>query len=272
MYVLAGLEAILTLKPPDAPPPVYPKPTFAVDRQHAFTNLIRTVVAVLLGFLIWDVTAWSHGIVFMIIIAVAGVVLVTLEDPVVAIWAAIIGSTIGCLVGLGAKYFILIRENDPLNLLIVLFPIMFISAWIETKAKVAPLGVVLMIGALFMIEPKNPQEYNFLNDVNTLIAIEFAFVFMALVFLAIGAPRKGAERITELLLRMRQHRWNARFWPARQGRLSWETWMYDDLQRLQEATRDPRHRQHGVNLLLSGLKACQSLGTAPIGLTVNRTL
>lgn len=269
MYVLAGLEAILTLKPPDAPPSVYPVPTFAVDRQHAVINLIRTVVAVLLGYFIWDVTAWTHGIVFMIIITVAGVVLVTLEDPVVAIWAAIIGSTMGCLVGLGTKYFILIRANDPLNLLLVLFPIMFFCAWIETKGKLAPFGVVIMIGALFMIEPKNPQEYNFVNDVNTCIAIEFAFVFMALVFLAIAAPKKGAERLTQMLARMRQHRCSARLWSTRQGRLSWETSMYDELKRLQEATKDPRYRQHGVNLLLSGLKACQPLGAVPIGLTAN---
>jgi hypothetical protein len=45
--------------------------------------------------------------------------------------------------------------------------------------------------------------------------------------------------------------------------------MYDELKRLQEATKDPRYRQHGVNLLLSGLKACQPLGAVPIGLTAN---
>jgi uncharacterized membrane protein YccC len=197
------------------------------------------------------------------------VILVKQEDPVIAIWAAIIGSSTGCLVGLAAKYLILIRGNDPLNLLIVLFPLIFIGAWIETKGKLGPFGVVFVIGLLFMIEPKNPQEYNFVNDVNTFIAIEFGFGFMSLVFLAIGAPRKGAERITELLMRMRQHRLRARFCSSRQARLDWETWMYDELQRLQEATKDPGYRQHGVNLLLSGLKACQPLGATPIGLAAN---
>jgi uncharacterized membrane protein YccC len=269
MYLLAGLEAILTLNPPGAPPPVYPKPTFVSHRKYAFTNFVRTAVGVLLGFLIWDVTAWSHGIVFMIIIAVVGVVLVTLDDPVIAIWAAIVGSTTGCLVGLAVKYLLLIRENAPLNLLMVLFPLMFIGAWIETKGKIGPFGIVFVIGVLFMIEPKNPQEYNFLNDVNTFIAIEFGLGFMSLVFLAIGAPRKGAERITELLMRMRQHRWRARFCSSRQARLGWETWMYDELQRLQEATKDPDYRQEGVNLLLSGLRACPPLGTAPLGLSAN---
>jgi uncharacterized membrane protein YccC len=142
-----------------------------------------------------------------------------------------------------------------LNLLIVLFPLVFIGAWIETKGKLGPLGVVMVIGMLLIIEPANPQEYNFVNDVNSFIAIEFAFGFMVLVFSAIGAPQKGTERIVELLSRMRKLRLDARFRSSRQERFGWETRMYDELQRLQAVTKDPRHRRHGANLLLSGLKA-----------------
>ena len=268
-YLLAGLEAILTLNPPETAPLCYPRPTFVVHRTYAMTNLVRTVVAVLWGFLIWDATAWSHGPVFMVNIAIAAVIFVTLDDPVFANLANIVGTTAGCLVGLAAKYFILIRENDPLNLLIVLFPLMFIGAWIETKGKLAPFGVFFVIGVLILIEPKNPQEYDFVHDVNTMIAIEFAYGFVSLVFLAIGAPRRGTERITELLARMRQHRREVRVCLSRQERLSWETWMYDELQRLQAVTKDPRHRRHGVNLLLSGLKACPPLASAPAGLDRN---
>ena len=268
-YLLAGLEAISTLHAPEAAAPPYPRPTFMVHRQYAMTNAIRTIVGILLGFLIWDATAWSHGVVFMVNIAVAGVVFVTLDDPVFANLANIIGTTTGCLVGLAAKYFILIQENEPLNLLIVLFPLMFIGAWIETKGKLAPLGVFFVIGLLIMIEPKNPQEYSFIYDVNAFFALEFAYVFMSLVFLTIGAPRKGPERITELLVRMRRHRGEARFWSSREERLGWETWMYDALQRLQAATKDPRHRQLGVNLLLSGLKSPRRLAVAPVGLGAN---
>jgi uncharacterized membrane protein YccC len=269
VYLLAGLEAILTLNPPDAAPPAYPRPTFVAHRPYAITNAIRAIVGVLLGFLIWDVTAWSHGIVFMVDIAVALVIFVTLDDPVVANFAAIIGSSAGCLIGLAAKYFFLIRVNDPLNLMIVLFPLVFIGAWIETKGKLGPLGVVMVIGLLLMIEPRNPQDYNFVNDVNSFIAIEFAFGFMVLVFSAIGGPRKGTERIAELLARMQKHRRDARFCSSRKDRLGWETWMYDELQRLQAATKDPGHRQHGVNILLSGLNACRTIASAPAELGGN---
>jgi uncharacterized membrane protein YccC len=269
VYLLAGLEAILTLSPPEAAPEPYPKPTFVAHRPRAMTNAIRAAVGILLGFLIWDVTAWSHGIVFMILVAVALVIFVNVDDPVVANLAAIIGSTAGCLLGLLAKYFILIRGNAPLNLLIVLFPLVFIGAWIETKGKLGPLGVVMVIGMLLVIEPANPQEYNFVNDVNSFIAIEFAFGFMVLVFSAIGAPQKGTERIIELLTQMRKLRLDARFCSSRQDRFGWQTRMYDELQRLQAVTKDPRHRRHGANLLLSGLKALQPVALAPAGIHGN---
>jgi len=109
------------------------------------------------------------------------------------------------------------------------------------------------------------------HDINTMIAIEFAYGFVSLVFLAIGTPRKGTERITELLARMRQRRRDIRLCSSRQGRLGWETWMYDELQRLQAVTKDPRHRQHGIDLLLSGLKERPALAPAPAGPNGNRT-
>jgi uncharacterized membrane protein YccC len=268
-YLLAGLEATLTLRPPEAAPPPYPRPTFVKHRPYARTNAIRAFVGVMVGFLIWDVTAWSHGIVFMIDIAVALVIFVTIDDPVVANLAALVGSTAGCLIGLAAKYFFLIRGNDPLNLLIVLFPLVFLGAWIETKGKVGALGVIMVICVLLMIEPTNPQGYNFVDDANSFIAIEFAFVFMVLVFYAIGAPQKGTERIIELLTRMRKLRLQARFCSSRPECLGWETRMYDELQRLQEVTKDPRHRQYGVSLLLSGLNARRTFASAPAGFEGN---
>jgi uncharacterized membrane protein YccC len=205
----------------------------------------------------------------MVYIAIAVVIFVTVEDPVFANMANLIGVSAGCLVGLGAKYLPLIRENEPLNLLIVLFPLVFLGAWIETKGKLAPLGLFFLIGLLFIIEPRNPQQYDFLHDVNAFVALVLANGFVSLVFLAVGAPRKGPERITALLSRMRKHRPRVRFWSSRQERFGWETRMYDELQRLQAVTKDPRHRQFGVNLLLSGLKACRTFASAPVRLDRN---
>jgi uncharacterized membrane protein YccC len=116
VYLLAALEAILTLHPPEAAPPLYPRPTFVAHRPLAMTNVIRSFAGILLGFLIWDATAWSHGAVFLVNIAIALVIFVTLEDPVFACQATVIGTAVGCLSGLAAKYLILIQENNPLNL------------------------------------------------------------------------------------------------------------------------------------------------------------
>ena len=251
MYLLAGLEAILTLSPPDITAPLYPPPKFVAHPRYAMTNLIRTIVGMGVGFLVWDITAWPQGPVFIVNIAVALVIFVALDDPVFANFANIIGTILGCLVGLVAKYFLLIGVNNSLNLVLVLFPLVFIGAWLETKGKLAPFGLFFVIGVLILIEPKNPQEYDFVHDINTLIAIELAYGFASLVFIGIGAPRKGLERVTELLARMRQYRRKINPSWTREQRLGWETRMYDELQRLQAVTKNPRHRACAVNLLIS---------------------
>ena len=78
------------------------------------------------------------------------------------------------------------------------------------------------------------------------------------VFLAIGTPKKGAKRIAELLSRMRNRRRTALSSWTPEQRLAWGTQMYDELQRLQDATKDAAHRRHGVNLILRGLELCQN--------------
>jgi uncharacterized membrane protein YccC len=258
LYLFGSLQTLLTFQPPDATTPLYPPPKFMARPYAATINLIRAIVGMGAGFIIWDLTAWPQGPVFMVIIAVVVVVLVKVDDPIIAVWAAVVGSTAGGVIALGLKYLLLIGFNDPLNLILALFPFLFIAAWIETKGKIAPFGVVLAIGLLYVIEPSNPQSYDFAHDVNTLIAIEAGCLFTALVFLAIGTPKKGAERIAELLARMRRWRGTVLSTWTHEQRLGWETQMYDELQRLQSATTDSAHRRRGVNLLLSGLKLSQT--------------
>ena len=254
LYLLGSLQALMTFQPPDAAIPLFPPPRFASRPYAATINMIRAIIGVGAGFIIWDLTAWPQGPVFMVIIAVVVVVLVNIDNAIIAIWAAALGSTAGGVIALGLKYLHLVSFNDPANLILALFPFLFFAAWIETRGKLAPLGVVLAIGLLYVTEPSNPQSYDFAHDVNTLIAIESGLVFTSLVFLAIGTPKKGAERIAELLARMRHRRGALLPTCTQDQRLGWETQMYDELKRLQEATPDPAHRRHGVNLLLGGLK------------------
>ena len=78
----------------------------------------------------------------------------------------------------------------------------------------------MIIGVLIELEPRNPQVYDFAYDVNTLIAIEFAYAFASLVFICIGSPRKGMERVTELLIRMRHLRRKIKYCSTRRQRSS----------------------------------------------------
>jgi uncharacterized membrane protein YccC len=137
LYLLAALQTLLTFKPADATTPLYPRAKFVAHPRFATINFIRAVVGMGVGFVIWDLTAWPQGPVFMVNIAVAVVIFVTIEDPILANWANVLGTTVGGLIGLPLKYLLLIRFNDPLNLILVLFPLLFISAWIETKGKLS---------------------------------------------------------------------------------------------------------------------------------------
>lgn len=261
-YLLAGLEAILSLSPPIDAPPLYPKPTFLTHPDHATTNLIRTVIGVLVGFAIWDVTAWANGDIFMVNVAVALVLFVANDDPVAGNWPNLIGNLAGGLVALAAKYLVLVHTNQSLSLVMILFPILFIGAWAETIPKLAALGLFYINGLLVLMEPKNPQQYDFVHDINVLIALVFAYAFVPAIFLAIGAPRRGAERIAELLTHMRQRGRRVTANSTREERLSLETQMYDELQRLQAVTDDPTYREDGVNLLLSALKTARTFKSA----------
>lgn len=250
-YLLASFKAILTLRSPVNAPPLYPRPKFATDPESATTNLIRTVVGMLLGFVIWDVTAWSHGDIFMVNVAVALVLFVAYDDPIAGNWPNLIGNLIGGLVALAAKYLVLVHTTHPLTLVIVLFLALLIGAWTETKPKLATLGLFYLNGLLVLLEPRNPQQYDFTHDMNVLIALVFAYAFVPMIFLAIGAPRRGTERITELLTRLRRYRNSITPNSTRHERLVGESQMYDEFQRLQAVTDDPRFRERAVNLLIA---------------------
>ena len=194
LYLLASVKAIFTLRPPARAPPLYPRPKFATHPDYATTNLIRTVVGILLGFVIWDVTAWSHGDIFMVNVAVALVLFVASDDPIAGNWPNLIGNLIGGLIALAAKYLVLVHTSHTLTLAMVLFPALFIGAWMETKPKLASFGLFYLNGLLVLLEPSNPHQYDFVQDINVLIALVSAYAFVPMIFLAIGLPPGTAAR------------------------------------------------------------------------------
>jgi uncharacterized membrane protein YccC len=251
LSVVASFEVVLTLRPPaDAVPP-YPKPTFVTHRDYAATNLIRTVAGILLGFVIWNVTAWSHGDTFMVNVAVALVLFVAMDDPIAANWRNLLGNLTGGLIALAAKYLALVQTSELLTFVIVLFPLLFLGAWTQTKPTMASFGVFYVNGLLIVSNPSNPQQYDFTQDVNVLIALVVGYSFVPMIFLAIGAPRHGAERVADLLMKMRRQQRRVAADSTRNDRLARETQMYDEFQRLQAETDQPQFRECAVNLLIA---------------------
>ena len=184
-------------------------------------------------------------------VAVALVLFVAMDDPIAGNWPNLIGNLIGGLVALAAKYLVLVHTTHPVTLVIVLFPALLIGAWTETKPKLASFGMFYLNGLLVLLNPLNPQQYDFVSDINVLIALVFAYAFVPMIFLAIGAPRRGSERIAELLARLRRYRSGITPSSTRHQRLAGESQMYDEFQRLQAVTDDPRFRECAVNLLIA---------------------
>ncbi len=184
-------------------------------------------------------------------VAVALVLFVAMDDPIAGNWPNLFGNLIGGLVALAAKYLVLVHTTHPLTLVIVLFPVLFIGAWAETKRKLASFGLFYLNGLLILLDPRNPQQYNFTQDINVLIALVIAYAFVPMIFLAIGAPAHGGERIAELLARIRRYRKSITPSTTRRQRLARESQMYDEFQRLQAATNDPRLRERAANVISS---------------------
>jgi len=253
-YLLASVEAMLTLKAPNKPIRSYPAPKFLAQRERAKINLARAVVGMLLAFLIWDATAWTEGAPFMAFAAVALVIFVSLDDPVAGNRLNLIGTVIGGVVGLAAKFLLLTWHNDPVWLVMVLLPLIFVAVWVEVTPRYGRLAIFYINALLIMVEPTNPQQYDFAQGLNTLVALAAAYAFVSIVFIAIGAPKSGRKRIDELLGRMCRHLGMTQkiSCATRDQQLAWETGMYDGMQQLQAESQNCRDRALAVELLLAG--------------------
>jgi uncharacterized membrane protein YccC len=260
-YLLASIEAILTRKAPNELIRSYPAPKFLAQRERAKINLARAAVGMLLTFLIWDATAWTEGALFMAYAAVALVIFVSLDDPVAGNRLNLLGTVIGAFAGLASKFFLLTWHNNPAWLVIVLFPSIFVAVWVEVKPEYVKLAIFYINALLIMVEPTNPQQYDFAQELNTLVALVAAYAFVSIVFIAIGTPKSGPERIDELLGRMCRHLGMAQKIPRAtpDQQLVWETGMYDGIQQLQAESKNPRDRALAVELLLTGRRFFDSI-------------
>ncbi len=265
-YVLASFQAMFELREPDKPAVTrFPAPKFPTDRRRAIINSWRALLGITLAYGIWDLTQWSQGSLFWVNVAIALVLFLTLDDPVAGNRANLWGTLIGGAAGLAAKHLLLIRSDRPLDLLLVMFPFIAIGVYMETTPRLAAWGVFLMNAFLILVEPSNPQRYDFASDVNTLVAIVGAYALVSVIFTAIGTPKRGRGRALELLEELRRVRRSLQDGET----FTWERWQtcqsraFDVIRRLQAETAEQRHGLVAIRSLVWLRRRYHSIGCAP---------
>ena len=256
-FLVASIEAVLMLQSPDEMVSRnYPPPLFLPMYRRAWINLARAVVGIVVGSLIYDATAWPDAPFFLVNVCVAMVIYLQIDNPLTVNALNVVGVLVGGVVGLSVKHFLLPLSNNPLWLAISLFPVMFIATLVQMRPNLVGVTVTCIFVLLTILQLDNPQQYNMAQDLNTFVAFFAAYTFVPLVFLMIGTPKRGRERVNQFLDRMRLQLRIAERKPltTRSRQLQWETSMYDALQQLQAEVQSPADRATAVDLLLSGRK------------------
>jgi uncharacterized membrane protein YccC len=252
--LLAGIEATLTLRPPTCRVCPYPPLVFVVDRRRAWAALLRSVIGVVIGFLIWDATAWPAGPVFLLWVAVALVLGAGVEDSVGNLRLFFLGNLVGIIVGISALYLLLPWSDRFEWLALVLIVLLGIGVWAETFGPTAGIALGYCNGLLLAgINPANPQHYNLEGSINDVSGLLAGMAFASVLFLLIGALGTKKEQVRRALDRMRFEAGLAMQlgFQGRENQFARESRMCDDLRRVQVASEDAGDRRAAVNLLLA---------------------
>jgi uncharacterized membrane protein YccC len=250
--VLAGMAALLTLRPPVTRAKPFPRPALVRDRRRAIRNLVRAVAGLFVAFLVWDATAWSSGPVLLTQTGVLMIMFVAAEDPAVPIRGFFIGTLVGVVAALLSLFVVLPMNDNFAWLAVVMGSLVALTAIGQTWPALA--GIALGFGntIVTVVAPSNPQLYNLTGSLNAALALVGGTVFGGILSELIAPPRRGVPRAEQVLHRMR--RAVGLFHPTadRVERMRFETRLYDDLRRVRSATTDPAHRRSAVEVLLAG--------------------
>ena len=222
--------------------------------MRTWTNFNRAAIGLLVGFLIWDATAWSQGSFFLTVLSVALVIYISLENPLALNNLNLLFASIGAVAGIIALYLIMPWSNHPLWFAVVTYAFLFPAVWLQAKPKFLVPAITYMFVTSTLLNPTNPQQYDLNSTLNTAASVVCGYAFVRPLFMLIGTPKTGRARMEELLQRMRKHiRTHLKERPMnRDDRLRWETGMYDVFQRFQAEAMPPEIRPKGVDLLMRG--------------------
>ncbi len=253
-YLLAGLEAVLTLCPPARAVRPFPPVRFAPERAKSRAAFFRVTVGTVLGFLIWDATAWPYGTTLLVNIVVALIITLSADDPLAGLRGFLPGSIIGNVVGIAAL-FLLFPLGDGFGwLAVVLVPILAITPWMQTTALPPALSLAYGNAIVGALNPSNPQTYGLAASIEGTLAVVLGTLIARYLFVLIDPGGHGPRRVRHKLSTLRERVADARrAGPAdHDAQMRWETRAYDEVRRLQAAGGGASDRRVAVDLLLAG--------------------
>ena len=253
-YVVASLEAVLTVRPPARPVRLFPPPAFAPERDRSWVVFLRTGIVVGGAFLVWDATAWEAGEIFLISMATLVTIPLTMEDPLLAMTGLVTSQLVSVVLCLAALFLVLPMASGPLWLCAVLVPMAALSAWLGAAGL--PMFSLVFGNALGVcLAPSNVQSYNLTASLELAVCLTLAAAAIKATFAVINPGGGGAERVRYRMRALRRHLSAARRsgpGVAHDRRLTWETQTYDEIRRIQAAHGDAGDRRAAVRLLLAG--------------------
>ncbi len=250
--VLAGVAAMLTLRPPRTRARPFPRPALVTDRRRAVRNLIRPVAAVAAAFGVWDATAWSNGPGLLTNTGVLTVIFASAEDPGPPFRGYLQGTVLGIAVGLAARFLLLPASDEFAWLAVVFGSLVAVTAAAQTWHRTAGAALGFGNAVVSVVAPLNPDQYDLAGSINAALALLVGTAFGGLMIELVLPPLRGRPRAASVLRRMRSAVAAVHPTADRTARFRFETRLYDDVRRVRTASTDPADRRAAVAVVLAG--------------------
>ncbi len=137
--------------------------------------------------------------------SVALIIFISIENPLALNSMNLLSASLGAIVGTVGLYLVMPWSNHPLWFSVVTYAFLFPAVWLQAKPKFLVPAITFMFVVSTLLDPTNPQQYNLSSTLNTAAALICGYAITRPLFLLIGPPNAGRERMAELLQRMRKH-------------------------------------------------------------------
>jgi len=152
------------------------------DYTDATQNGVRATLSLVLGSIVWEVTAWPQGTVFLTIVALTCGIFAARENPVIATMNFLRGTVGAAFVAGLLSLLILPSVSDPLTLSAVLAVPMMIGGLAARNARTAAAATAFNLLLPALISPINGARQNEIAFFNGALATLAAVAWAVLVF------------------------------------------------------------------------------------------